>query len=85
MSIPDMDADQCKAYFLDMYHTIDSFRLMFPYTWNEEVAKGLVDKWVVCTEVYPKIHTFQSITLLRKLCEHLDSIHTLIETIPDPE
>lgn len=78
-----MDEEQCRTHFQETFRQIDSFRLMYPSTWNDLIG-NFINKWVVCMEVFPKIHTFTSLSLLEKLCEHVDTIWAAVENVPDP-
>lgn len=69
-----MDESQCKAFFAETYGALENFRLMYPTEWRQNLTGDILNKYIVCVEVHPKIQSLQGVTLLRRLAQHINDV-----------
>lgn len=74
MDISTMDEAQCKTFFNETFGALENFRLMYPTEWRQNLTGDILNKYIVCVEVHPKIQSLQGLALLRKLVTHLNDV-----------
>lgn len=81
ISIDNMDVETARSFFLQTFDEVEAFRLMYPSDWQQHLVGDYLNKWIVCIEVRPRIQFLDNVTLLRKLCTHVDTILKMIQSI----
>lgn len=74
-----MDEETAKSYFVDAYDDIETLRLMYPNEWREQLAGAILNKWIVCMEVRPKVEILIGEALWRKLALHAYDVLTFVQ------
>ena len=47
---------------------------MYPTEWRQNLTGDIMNKYITCVEVEPKIMSLTNETLLRKLCLHVNDV-----------
>lgn len=84
MDLATMDEAQCKAFFTETYAALENFRLMYPTEWRQNLTGDILNKYIVCVEVHPKLEQLQGLPLLRRLALHINDVLIWAQAIENP-